>query len=205
MHSIPSHRASSHRTRRRPFDSQSTTRSRIEALRISLGLVADTGAPGLQRQVPPAPSVFPGPLTRPHVLLIDPCLEVLEQMGHVLGCQGFGVTCSSTILDARCVAQLVPDVIVLNADVESAATSLGFLRAGLVRTGLGIPPIIHATSSPELAESLVESEMITLAAPYSPDGLLRLIDTVLTVTTNSQAPGAPGPLHREGQPGMTGA
>jgi len=127
-------------------------------------------------------------MTRSHVLVIDPCLDVLERIGHMLGNQGFGVTCSSTILDAGCIARLSPDVIVVNADIEGAAAALGFLSTGLIRAGLGNTPIIHVTSSSESAESLAETDMIALVAPYSPDGLLQLIDAGLANRPRHQTP-----------------
>lgn len=188
MQSTSSNIPRSRRTAR-THDTPSTTLSRLEALRESLGLARIVSSLNASREetAEPACGRFPGRLATPHILLIDPDFDTLDHIGHVLGKQGFGVTRSSVLLDIACIERIAPDVIVLTADLDHAAVALGFVQAGMLRSTLRGTPIIHTTACPDLAGSLREGSLIALEKPYTPDALLRLIDTVMAGRTARSA------------------
>lgn len=181
----------------RSCSTRSATLSRMDALRESLGLARIDSSLTASQDVTGGPVCgrFPGPLARPHILLIDPDFDTLDHIGQVLGQQGLGVTKSSVLLDVACVEQVAPDVIVVTADLDYAAVALGFLKAGLLRSALRNTPIIHTTVYPEVAGSLGDGSLIVLQKPYTPDVLLRVIDSVLATRAAAAMAEARPSLH----------
>lgn len=135
----------------------------------------------------PAQRSLPGPLSTPHILLIDPDWETLDHIGHVLGKQGFGVTRSAAILDGQDIKRLAPDVIVITADFDHAATAPGVLQASLLNSNVGDTPLIYTTSSIEVAASLTQDSLLALTKPFTPDALLRMIDSLMVDRIISKA------------------
>lgn len=123
------------------------------------------------------------------ILLIDDSIDILESLSLVLE-EKYEVVAVSSGEDALVLTEQQRfDVILVDLmmPILDGATFIRMLREGGNRT-----PVVLMSASVDLPERSETLGVVTLAKPFEPDRLLRVLDAALAPRRSTRPRGAPG-------------
>lgn len=111
---------------------------------------------------------------RPHILIMEDNVQLLDILGQLFDDEGYDTTLSWRPLRSEDIRRLRPDAIFADVSYFLDDDEISLLDTTMT-DGHAPAPIIYSTSTPEVARILAQRGHVALVKPFDLDELMELI------------------------------